>query len=185
MCHDTACDNVSSQLSFVEKRVLDALQDWLIKYRVQWETGHQSDESNTTIALKETALKRLENDFQTLQKQLDNTHDFLEQGIYTPAMFLERSKKLSEKMQQNEEDQKAIREELQTEQEREISRVKIIPKVERVLEIYDTLPDAKTKNDVLKEVIEKVTYRKDHGGRWHNSPDDFELVLFPKMPKKE
>lgn len=185
MCHDTACDNVSSQLSIVEKRVLDALRDWLQKYRVQWETGRKAEEDNTTIALKETALKRLESELQTLHKQLDNTHDFLEQGIYTPAVFLDRSKKLSDKIQQNEADQKAIREDLQTERDREIGRVQIIPKVERVLEIYDTLPDAKSKNDVLKEVIEKVTYRKDHGGRWHNSPDDFELVLFPKIPKKE
>jgi len=185
MCQDTACDNVSSQLAIVEKRVLEALKDWLIKYRVQWETGHKTEEGNTSIALKETALKRLESDCQTLQKQLDNTHDFLEQGIYTPEQFLDRSRKLTEKIRQNEADQKAIQEDLENEQEGEIAKIQIIPKVERVLEIYDTLPDAKAKNDVLKEVIEKVTYRKDHGGRWHGSLDDFELVLYPKLPKKE
>ncbi len=185
MCHDTACDNVSSRLEIVEKRVLDALRDWLTKYRIQWETGQKSEEDNIAAELKEIALKRLEGESQTLHKQLDNIHNFLEQGIYTPAQFLDRSGKLSDMIQQNEADREVLRKALQTERDRETSRVQIIPKVERVLEIYDTLKDAKSKNDTLKEVIEKVTYRKEHGGRWHGSPDDFEIVLFPKLPKNE
>lgn len=185
MCHDTACDNVSTQLEIVEKRIIESLQDWLSKYRIQWQTGQTNDDNNSLIAFKESALKKLEDDYVTLQKQLDNTHDFLEQGIYTPAQFIDRTKKLADKIKQNEEDRQMLSEEIQIEKEREVGRIQIIPKVEKVLELYDTLPDAKSKNDLLKEVIEKVEYRKDHGGRWHNSPDDFEITLYPKLPKDE
>ena len=58
----------------------------------------------------------------------------------------------------------------------------IIPKVEHLLSVYDTLYTAKSKNDMLKEVLEKVIYIKNKNGRWHNSPDDFEIVLYPKIP---
>ncbi len=58
----------------------------------------------------------------------------------------------------------------------------IIPKVEYLLSVYNTLSTPKAKNDMLKEVLEKVIYIKCKNGRWHNNPDDFEIVLYPKIP---
>ena len=41
-------------------------------------------------------------------------------------------------------------------------------------------------NEPLKEeVLEKVVYNKEDKCRWHNSPDNFEIVLYPKLPKKQ
>lgn len=60
---------------------------------------------------------------------------------------------------------------------------KIMPKVKHLLEVYDTLPDASAKNQLLKEVLEKAEYNKEHGTRWHGNPDDFEVVIYPKLPK--
>ena len=42
----------------------------------------------------------------------------------------------------------------------------MIPKLENIIDVYYTLPDAKSKNDLLKEVIEKVVYIRSDGGRW-------------------
>ena len=58
----------------------------------------------------------------------------------------------------------------------------VVPKIERLLEVYKNLKTPKAKNDMLKQVLEKVVYTKDKGGRWHNSPDDFEIILYPKLP---
>ena len=49
------------------------------------------------------------------------------------------------------------------------------------LDVYDQLPTAKAKNDMLKEVLEKVVYTKESGGRWAK-PDAFEIVIYPKIP---
>ncbi len=183
MCHDTACDNVSAPLYMVENKIIEALRGWLSDYQLQWKSEHEDDNSNIAISSREKALARLEKDYDKLSKQLDNVHDLLEQGIYTPAQFVNRSQKLNDAIAQNRSDYDIIKAELQTEQARDLGRIKIIPKIEHLIAVYDMLPDAKSKNDLLKEIVEKVEYRKDHGARWHGSPDDFELTLYPKLPK--
>ena len=96
--------------------------------------------------------------------------------------FLDRSKEIGERIKTAEGERKAIEADLQLEELREESRISIIPKVERLLDTYFQLGSAATKNDLLKDVLEKVVYVKEKGGRWHNSPDDFELTLYPKLP---
>ena len=182
MCADTACDNISCALHFVERRILEALSDWLSDYRLQWETGGEESRAASVVAMKEKALRRLSSEYNTLKKQLDNTHDLLEQGIYTTEQFLERSRVLSERITKNEEERLALGADIVADKSREEGRKQIIPKVERLLEVYDELPTPKAKNDMLKEVLEKVVYLKTKNGRWNNAPDDFELTLYPKIP---
>ena len=182
MCADTACDNISCALHYVERRVLEALQEWLADYKLQWETGREENPAVAMVAMKEKALRRLDTEYTTLTKQLDNTHDLLEQGVYTTEQFLERSRKLSERIKKNEEDRLALGADIASDKSREAGRKQIIPKVERLLEVYYELPTQKAKNDMLKEVLEKVVYLKTKNGRWNNAPDDFELTLYPKIP---
>ena len=65
---------------------------------------------------------------------------------------------------------------------REESAVNIVPKVEKLLDVYRILPTPAAKNDMLKEVLEKVVYIKENGTRWHGSKDDFEITIYPKIP---
>ncbi|MGM9679889.1 MAG: recombinase family protein [Eubacteriales bacterium] len=182
MCADTACDNISSFLPSVESRVLDSLREWLVEYRVNWDEKKEETVSLTEADTKEKALRRLETERETLAKQLDRTHDLLEQGIYTTEQFLDRSRNLSDRIRENEERKNSLVKELQEIREREIQRGLIIPKVEKILSVYDTLTSAKEKNDMLKEVLEKITYLKTTNGRWHNSPDNFQVTIFPRIP---
>ena len=36
---------------------------------------------------------------------------------------------------------------------------------------------------MLKEVIERVEYTREKGGRWVENKDNFDLKIFPKLPK--
>ena len=58
----------------------------------------------------------------------------------------------------------------------------IIPKVESLLDVYDSLPSPSAKNVMLKEVLEKVVYTKEVNGRW-GDPGDFIIDLYPKIPR--
>ncbi len=185
MCKDTACDNISSALHLVEARILDALRNWLAEYKLQ--LGEDSSAANNKVvaAANEKALQQLTAEHATLCKQLDNIYDLLEQGIYTTDQFLDRSRKLSERISQNEHDAAVLNKSLAADKMREISRRQLIPKVEHVLEVYSSLPSAKAKNDMLKEVLEKVVYIKTSDVRKGGSPDNFQITIYPKLPKTD
>lgn len=180
MCAATSCDNVSCNLRYVEERILAGLAEWLSDYRLEWEADAPASASQ--VEHKQKAAKRLRSELATLDKQLDNVHDLLEQGVYTTEKFLERSRTLAERIQSVRDNLEAIETEIVLDAAREESRKNIIPKVEQLLEVYHELPDAKAKNDMLKSVLEKAVYLKEHRARWHGSPDDFELILYPKLP---
>ena len=180
LCAATSCNNVSSNFYLVEQRILDGLREWLSEYRLEWELDAPRDVS--LLEHKRRAAKRLSGELAALDKQLDNVHDLLEQGVYSTEKFLERSRVLAEKIQAAKDNLEAVESEIALDAVREESRRNIVPKVEHLLAVYADLPDAKAKNDMLKEVLEKVVYTKERGVRDGGTADGFELVLYPRLP---
>lgn len=183
ICAATSCKNVSSHLRVVEERILLALREWVEGYKLQWNIPAADNvKKDSQVALKRKALNKLNSELATLHKQLNKSHDLLEQGVYDTETFLDRSRSLTERINKSKSDIAILEEDLKIEIAREESAVNIIPKVERLLAIYDELPSPKAKNDMLKEVLEKVVYSKEKGTRWQGSPDDFDIMIYPKIP---
>lgn len=182
MCPRAKCENVSSDLRRVEDRVLSALRDWLTGYKLKWKKSDFSSTVKQSDILKKS-LASQESELDKLYKQLSKTHDLLEQGIYDTDTFLERSRSVSERINQTKDDIARIRTQIATETAREDNLSNVIPKAERLLETYSTLPSAETKNKMLKDVLEKVVYtKKKRARRKTDSLDDFDITLFPKIP---
>lgn len=181
MCHDTACDNVSSALYLVEERILKSLKEWLENYKLQW-NEEKENKISSFIDIKKKALKKLQSEREKLLKQQNSIYDLLEQGVYDSNQFVDRSRALADRVKENDDNINALTKEIEDECNAEAGRKDLIPKVERIIETYDSLESAQAKNDMLKEVIEKIEYTKNVNGRWHNSPDDFNLVIYPKIP---
>jgi len=184
MCPSTACSNVSSQLSYVEEHLLSALEEWLRNYKLDW--GLMDDQKpgeDIQIEVMRKNIKKIDEELTTLEKQMNNIYDLLEQGIYSTETFLERSKIINERINETRQAKEKLIQELHREEMREESKKNIIPKIENVLELYKTTDDPAIKNKLLKEVLDKAVYTKTVNGRWHNRPDEFELVLYPKLPK--
>ena len=181
MCAATTCSNVSSALYYVEDRILEALKEWLSEYKLEW-TPEEAKKLPEQISSQKSALKRIDKEIEKMKNQMDKIYDLLEQGVYSTEMFLERSSVNSQKIEQLKKDKAILESNLKTEVARNESRKTIIPKIEKLLEVYKNLKTPKAKNDMLKEILEKVVYTKDKGGRWHNSPDNFEIILYPKLP---
>lgn len=179
LCPYTSCPNVSADLSLVEERILESLDDWLIDFRLEYERRAPAP---SAASHKRKAADRLRSELSSLDKQLDNVHDLLEKGIYTTDKFLERSRLLADKIAAAKEQLSSLEAEIVLDEAREKSRRDIIPKVERLLDVYETLPDARSRNELLHEVLEKVVYTKERGVRQGAKPDDFEIVLYPKLP---
>lgn len=179
ICPYTSCDNVGSDLDIVEARIIETLGDWLAEYRVQWDS---SKSKSSGVDVRRRAIKKLNTDLDNLAKQRENLHDLLERGIYDSDTFLERGRIIAARIKQAENDRAALIEDLDIEEKREASRKIIIPKVESLLDVYASLPTPKAKNEMLKDVLEKVVYTKKVSGRWAK-PDDFQIVLYPKIPR--
>ena len=182
-CQMNYCDNVSSYLELVEKRILDSLEEWLKEYRIKLGTGSKASEQETKMAIQSQAMQNIEKKMSQLRQQEDNIHNLLEQGIYTVETFLERSRYIAEQQESLLQSKKALEKEIALESFRQRSRLEIIPKVEHLLAVYESLPDARAKNDMLKEVLEKVVYIKDKERR--GDLEGFEITLYPRLPRGE
>lgn len=183
LCTGPTCDNVSSPLYLVEERTLKILGEWLLDYKVKFKNSKSNDD-NIQIDLLQERIKDIDEELKTLDNQFNSLHDFLEQGIYDTNTFLDRSKFLSKKIKTAKENKKELNKKLNNLSVIENNKKEIIPKVENILNIYDTLDNPKEKNDLLKEVIDKIVYTKEKGGRWSGEVDNFTLKLYPRLPRQ-
>jgi DNA invertase Pin-like site-specific DNA recombinase len=182
VCYRKSCDNASAPFHLVEKGILSALRRWLGECRLTWR--QDSGEDGSSALLTQKALKKVDGELALLGKQLNTTHDLLEQGVYTTEQFLDRSRSLAERIEQAKADRAALKKELGVASVQEESRRAIIPRIEKLLEVYEALPTAADKNELLKEVVEKVIYTKQREGSGRGGdPEKFSLDLFPKLPQ--
>lgn len=183
LCPQSGCKNISSYLSYVESRLLVSLQQWLTDYKLQLSIENKENISNNEIEVKKQNIKRLENEIEGLNKQMNSIYDFLEQGIYSTEVFLERSKVINNKLREAEDALNIIKKELEKDSKIQKNIIEFIPKVEHVLAVYDSVEDPEVKNSLLSEVISKAVYTKTQRVGKDKNFDNFELVVYPKMPK--
>ncbi|MFD1396736.1 recombinase family protein [Kroppenstedtia eburnea] len=178
MCYNSLCKNRSTRFSYVEERLLRTLREWLHDYQLKWDQSQQPpDDSGQLIEVKKIAIQNLKQELENLKSQKGRLHDLLERGIYDEETYIERSENLAKRM---EECRKSLEEtivDLEKEEERQQARVNIIPRVKHVLEIYPELESPEQKNLLLKNILEKATYRKER----YQKGDQFTLIIYPKL----
>jgi site-specific DNA recombinase len=182
LCTGPTCTNVSSYLYIVEERLLDTLADWLRNYKLEIK-GQKQQESALEMGVLKKSITDIDKELCTLNIQLSGLHDLLEQGVYTAEMFLERSKVLKNKIGVAEAEKKELDKKLKGISKKEKSKKVVVPKIEKIVNVYWQLQTPKEKNLLLKEVLEKATYIKKTSGRWHGKIDEFELRVYPKLPQ--
>lgn len=171
ICPDIHCANVSSPLEEVEAKLIKSLELWLEKYKLDIKQTPTVD----LCGQKEMAVNEYASEKEKLLKQQAKLHDLLEQGVYDIDTFLERSNILAERIKLVDDKCSILKKELELEKQKK--KHNIIPKLDNLLKIYSSTKDVKLKNDLLKEVLEKVVYEKEP----NSSIDGFELILYPKI----
>lgn len=179
-CGSRNCRNNTTQLNIVESRVLECLRDWLNNYKLDPQIKNNLE---SRVKLAQNFVIQSEKKLTKLKNMLTRTHELLEQGIYDTDTFLNRSRELSEQISITEENLTDSREKLEIELLRESNESNIVPKVIRLLDIYNSLPNAQAKNDILKEVLEKIEYYREKRSSKKVPLDAFEITIFPKLPK--
>lgn len=179
MCAYTSCSTVSSKLHLVEKAVIDGLSEIVENYKIN--NTLQDKDGTDIISSKEALLEQKQSALAKLQEQKTKQFDLLEQGVYSTEMFLERSNAIAEKMDECSAAIDQIKNELEHDRKLLSQKNSFIPKCEHLLSNYWDW-DANTKNEVLKELIERIDYSKDTKNNFREGDKiTFTLDIYPKI----
>lgn len=181
ICTNSHCDNISSKLRLVEEKIINALKDWLKEYTLNIDDYISQVEQDNVISA-ENILKSLEKQLEKQIKKIANVYDFFEDGTYTKEMFNERILMLETQKNEIEENIKKQRIIVNAEYKRLQDKKAVIPKIENIIDVYPTLDTPEEKNLLLKTVLKKVMYKKDHRTLGKNAdPTDFQLDIYPNV----
>lgn len=184
VCHSRSCSQVSTPLYLVEKRMLETLKQWAKKYDLEYKVPEK--EENEKLSILKTSLANHEKELSTLKKQLDTTYDLLEQGVYTVEQFTDRSQNISARITETQEKIKKITMDISGVSDEETVIKEFYPKLKSLINVYDSISSAAEKNELLKEIVDKAVYNKEKSGAFKGvSADDFELKMYPKLPKSQ
>jgi DNA invertase Pin-like site-specific DNA recombinase len=179
-CITRNCPTVGCPVDIVEAKVLEGIQNYLNKFKMHFE-------NNTAPAplSHKAEISAYNKKLETLQKQLGNTFTLLEQGIYDKDTFLSRQSTLKEEIGTILNTIHKLEAEDTTAQLRAEYSLNYIPRLENLLAIWDTLPDAQAKNNLIKSLFHQIRYTKTtKGNRWNKTAvDDFEIELVSKLPE--
>lgn len=183
-CPNPYCDNISSPLELIEASIISFLSKWINEYEIEWLNTNQNEVKEDFTLIKKL-IKSAEKDIEVLKKQLENIYNLLEQGVYTTEKFVERNKYISEKIEEEEKRLNNLRNEYNENKKNSNIQKNFIPAIKKVIDLYYTLESAEKRNRLLKNVISKIVYTKNTRAKKNEkNKADFELDIFPKIPKK-
>lgn len=165
LCPTNTC-TPASPIEDVEKSVIMELELILSQFK----SGKKTASTNKTEEHKET-LRLINKELKASQVQKNRLHDFLEQGVYDIDTYLERSNIIKDKIEKLEQAHEEITG--QIEQMNYSNITAFTHRLENMLDVY-WKTDARGKNELLKSVVSKIVYYKDHG--WKRNK--FELQIF-------
>lgn len=185
ICSNISCNNISSKLSIVENKLINGLKEILVKYKLDIKNTENGYKNNEQIELLILNKLQIENEIEKLQIQQDSIMTRIDLNnfdeIYTKEIAYDRLRKIKNTINTFSINIENIQKEIKKEQFRQERLSHDIPIIENIIDLYFKLPSAKMKNDLLKEVIEKVYYYKDVNARWHNDENDFQLIIYTKL----
>ncbi len=175
MCASKGCRCVSTRLELVEQRLLSAIT-MLDDDRILIIADVRSQEAISKNIVKPDSRKTLKKERDAILAQLESAHDLLEKGVYSVETFTVRGSDLNRRLELI---NAALQEDGHTDQTLDIrANGKDAMSFRQFVDIYMRLEKCGMKNELLKTVIEKIEYAKTVNGRWHDSPDNFEVTVY-------
>ena len=178
ICQYAECSTVGIRIDELEEALLGWLKDYIAKY----EFSDTHEEDTAAIAAKELIVTNFETEHQTLLKQRESLFDFLEQGIYTKEIFIERSNALEQRIRDCMNNITAAREDLYVTIARQANRKNFVPKCKNLLSEWGSLT-VPEKNSALKQLIDRIDLTKTKRNKKNQKNSEFTIDVYPKVPK--
>lgn len=171
-CTTRGCPTTAIAIPIVEEALLDVLDGWRVRY--------SAPQSKTDAPAANPERAAAEKQLITLRRQMDNLHDLLEQGIYTPQVFIRRRDDLAARIDAT---TQLLHQASHQPTRADLIRAEL-PQIEHVLQAYPLTHDLEQRNALLKSVISHVIYTKtEHCYRNQNPADYLTLDIYPKGVK--
>lgn len=182
-CPNSKCDNISSPLTLIEQQVINGLDEWVKKYELDWPEDSFSEYESSNKIL-EHSLKGLTKKYHLLSKQLSNTYDLLEQGVYSLEIFKDRQLTLDNQKKDIAAEIENLKKELNNNIARKQAIKNFIPNIKHLINVYWEIEDPTIRNNMLRDVLERVEYLKtERNKKGCKDNANFTLHLFPKLPE--
>lgn len=171
-CKTYGCPTTGIYIPTLEQTLLNVLKDWVVEY---------SHAERTTTPKTDSPAPAIQRQIDTLNGQLARLHDLLEQGIYTPAVFVQRRDELNARIAAATAELERIKHTPTTEE----TIIMQLPQINHVLDAYPLTDDIRQKNALLRSVIARVDYHKTKRCTRADNPADYmELDIYPLLPPK-
>ena len=156
-CDTRGCLMMSHRIDLVELGVLDSLRQWVAETEFIYA---KADANKPNVDFEKNALQKIRKELANAKKQKERLYTLLEQGTYTAEIFTERSEALKKKIDSAKAEQACLEIKIDTAANACKRNYTALPRVKRVIELYGEMSNAERRNALLKEVVERVTYRK-------------------------
>ena len=177
-CNTKGCKCVGSYEHVLEETVIESLREYLDSLKIE---NKKPIHRINPLEVLDSEMSQIERNLDKLSDQLNNAYDLVEQGIYTPDVFMKRSQKLMQDIDELTEKKNEIQRKVDKENAILNKRQILIPKIETLLDVYDSL-DVPTKNKMLTEIIERIDYEKTERSPMGGPYDNFKIELHPRFP---
>ena len=173
-CRNPRCSNVSSYHQIVEERILESIRSKFSDYKYFIDNYEEVIVKEKKSNIK--ALERIKTDIEKLNKRLKNAKKFYELEDYTREEYLEAKQEIEKDLKILTSKEEELKKDEQ--QEKLIQYKKAVPQLELVVGKYHLLNIAE-KNELLKQIIEKIVYTKEERGyKGNDKKDRFTLEIY-------
>ena len=169
-CRNRQCENISERTDVLDKAIIEALKETLHDFEAQ------INEDNYKIVENHNAIiSQLEKDLIKIEQKQEQLYDFLENGIYSKEVFINRNKSLDEERQRT---KNAIKEAKDTIPTLEDYKEKTLTLHQAIDMLQDENISALTKNNFLKGFIKVIYFTKEtKGNKWDSENNNFKLTI--------
>lgn len=174
ICSKPHCKCVSSDLEIVEDKIISGL-NLLLKEYIRY-TDDYKETIKTEISNNNNLIESINKEIDKIHKQIETACELVETGAYSQDLFIKRTNILNKQI----EDLIIQKNELSKNnsiEEKYKKREKAVPILQEVLKSYKKSLSPEEKNELLSQIIDKVIYKKDKGGRYLKENFTLDIIL--------
>ncbi len=177
ICTTKGCPTVSHDAIEIERLLIAELKRWLENFKIEERTVSQFAPD---LEDKRNAAAQIDKQLAGLETRQLKTYELVETGVYTAEIFEARQKALTAERAALISSKTALISEIADIERIIRERESFAPRIQHVIDIYDTLAEPLQRNQLLKTILESVTYHKTTNLRW-SKESDLALTIHPRF----